>query len=433
MRRGPCWVLPSRQSGETYDVWALSRDPAHLGLAIVIVGPGGGGGAGTFRSGEWTDYALVVAYDDAGRVARWRWVGSGGIGMTSGSNGPTTPPWRLEKKLAWQSDQVLFTSGDAAVLVDFRSTDHLKVETLALADGRVLTSRAGVDAGCGMPLHIDREAAITFAAVPEGLLSVPSMVSSTAAPCLWRMDSSRWLEAVRLDQLVVDGTPLSATLAGDLVVRANPEGGLALLDTDGSTLATLPPDADLDLATADATGRYLLLRIATSTVAGSAYWLFDRDLATLRGLDAMARHAGRDDCWTADLALAPGGGLAAIACQDHVQLWTLDDPTGEPRLADILGVPADIEMGGATLGFSPDGERLVLGPHGFIVWRTEDWAIEAYLSAAAAREQSAHDQPAARATAHDGATFPLRLAVAADGAAIATPDGLWHLVTAVAP
>jgi hypothetical protein len=92
-----------------------------------------------------------------------------------------------------------------------------------------------------------------------------------------------------------------------------------------------------------------------------------------------------------------------------VQIWTMTGNGSSCELVTILPVPPGAT--GPDLAFTPDGSRLVLGPHGIIVWRIADEVIEAFLAPHIMPPEEVGDQ-----------VVPI-----ADGARIATPAGLWQL------
>ncbi len=400
---------PALVIDDRHELFDLAVDPFHFWILMAVGGPGyASGSAG--RTGEERTYGLAVVYDEADHVAGWR-VLLPRTGVSTGADGRLRPappaPIQIEQ---WRGDQVLEAQDGTLMVLAGTLSRPLQ---LTLRDGRSGSVQRKVEGnvkGCG--LLATSASALTGSwplvrLVDDQLVSVPPEITADAAPCRWAIDDGGKLVATRIDALVVPDQTLKARLMGDLVLRERPEDGVDILTLAGEQVAHLPMPWPVRAAASDATRGRMLLRME-SDEAGEAFWLFDRATAALEPVPEMAP-ADAAVCSARHIALAPDGELAALRCGAHIEIWRLPLAGAPARLLEVLPLPQDAR--GPDLAFTPDGGRLVFGARGFVVWRTADWTVEAFLSGDAM-------EPAATAS-H---VLPI-----ANGSRIATRYGLWRI------
>jgi hypothetical protein len=402
---------PNRLAIGHREVWELDRDPAHMVFVIVAGGPGGALAAAP-RTGETgvRRYVVDVAYDDADVVLSWRWIAADGSGIASDGGSSAAPAARPESLLSLRADRVFFEGRDRAFVVDLAEPGSMVVERIEVATGARLESWRGPDKACRTGIALRPARALHLERLDDGFLGVPVMVGPHAVPCRWRIAGADSLEADILWDMAVPETFLAARLAGDMVLREDPDNGIAVFGADGARLATLPLSDRLTAVAVDTNGTRLLVQTRSGSGAGASYWLVDRPLFRPQPLAQLAPLGVDETCRKTAPAMAPDGRRAAFACAAHVQIWRLGETAAETALERLLLLPG----GGAraALAFSSDGARLVAGHAGIAVWRTADWALESLLSAA---DAGAH-------WLVDG------LWLSPDGSQMATSAGIWQLV-----
>jgi hypothetical protein len=402
---------PNRLAFGHREVWELDRDPAHMVFVIVAGGPGAAFVGGT-RTGEAgvRRYVVEVAYDEAGLVQGWQWMAADGSGTASDGASSAAPAARPEKLLPLRADRVFFEARDRALVVDLAEPGSIVVERIEVATGARLESWRGPDKACRTGIALRPGRALQLERLDDGFLGVPVMVGRHAVPCRWQVAGAGRLEADILWDMAVPGTFLAARLAGDMVLREDPDNGVAVFGADGARLATLPLNARLTAVAADAAGTRLIVQTRSGSGADASYWLVERPLFEAQPLRQLAPLGVDETCRRTAPAMAPDGRRVAFACAAHVQIWRLGETAAETGLKRLLLLPGGGAM--AALAFSSDGARLVAGHAGIAVWRTADWALESLL-------------PAADAGAHwlvDG------LWLSPDGSRMATSAGIWQLV-----
>ena len=402
---------PNGFVSDRLDVWELKRDPAHM-VFLMIAGGGGGAFVGGARTGEAgvRRYVVDVAYDVTHVVQSWRWIAADGSGSASDGSSFEAPAARPEKLLPLRADRVFFEDRDHMLVVDLAEAGSPLVERLEVATGARLESWRGPDRACRTGIALRPARALQLERLDDGFLGVPVMVGRHAVPCRWRVAGAGHLEAEILWDLAVPETFLAARLAGDLVIREDPDGGIAVFAADGTRLATLPLQARLTAVAADAEATRLLVQTRPASTLSASYWLVDRAHFRPVLLGQLAALGADETCRKTAPAMAPDGRRLAFACASHVQVWRLGETAADTALERLLLVPGGAAM--AALAFSPDGAHLVAGHAGIAVWRTADWVLESFF-------------PEADAGAHwlvDG------LWLSADGSLMATSDSLWRLV-----
>lgn len=397
---------PRHQISERYDIWALERDAAHMLWLWMMGGPGAAIGD-ALRFSAPVQYSLVVAYDDAERVAHWRWVTDRGLGQSSDAHAPVTPPLVPMRQHEWSVDQVIPAGDGTALLIDLGEPGRIAVERRDLAEGRTLEAWTGEARGCGQPMNYLPGRVVDFALVADELVGVQKSFVAPVALCRWRFAESGRLDFA--DGFLGDANG-PARLARDLVVHRRPGPGIAVSTLTGAQLVSISDRATLVAVAAGAGAERLLVLTAMEDRYG--FWFFRRRLDQLSELPAMSTTTMGQSCFVPTIALAPDGRTAAIACSSHLQLWTIADDGMSSDLLDVLPTPPGIESD--SLAFSADGTRLVAGPNGLAVWRTADWTQEAVLPAPEPR--------AWIATA-------VGLSLTSDGSGVAATTGFWRLVS----
>lgn len=412
---------PADRVGERYEVFSLLRDPAHMETLIIIVGPGGGGGAGSFRGGGVVAYALVVGYDEDDLVSDWRWLDSAGRFMASGDPAIEVAAATFEKHHDWAADEVRLPGDGTARLFDFAAPDRLELETIDLADGRVVERLVGDATGCRPAVSMSRGAAVAFSvptSVDAGFISVPRRIDAAVLPCRWTPRIDGHLAVERLD--AYSGRPAIAQPVGTAIVVWREAGG-GLFDLAGMPIAASGDFGRPERVTGDPAARFALLRMSSRSSVGTwqpNFWRVDRESLAMQELPAITE-AARGKCFDTINAIAPDGRHVALGCPGHVRVWELADDAKVTSLAAVLPVPAGADSGLSALAFSGDGARLIRAGAGLVVWDTADWRVLAY------RPLEETTEPRA----------PLVFTVSKDGREIATAFGLWRMVPrpAVAP
>jgi hypothetical protein len=402
---------PNRLAFGHREVWELDRDPAHMVFVIVAGGPGAAFVGGT-RTGEAgvRRYVVEVAYDEAGLVQGWQWMAADGSGTASDGASSAAPAARPEKLLPLRADRVFFENPDHMLVVDLAERGSMLVERLEVTTGARLDSWRGPDRACRTGGASRPSRALQLERLVDGFLGVPVMVGRQAAPCRWRVADGGRLEAEILWDLAVPEALLAARLASDIVLREDPDGGVAVFNADGARLATLPLSGWLGAVSADAEAAKLLVQTRAASGASASYWLVDRAHFRPEPVGQLAPLGLDQTCRNTAPAMAPDGGRVAFACAAHVQIWRLGATAAEVGLERVLLLPNGSAM--TALAFSSDGVRLVAGHAGIAVWRTADWALEAFL-------------PEAEAGDH---WLVEGFWLSPDGSLMATSNGLWRLV-----
>jgi hypothetical protein len=396
---------PTHAMGERYDVWTLERDPFHISWIIAFAyGP-----AGVERSSEPIGYSLVTVYDDAERVAEWRWVTDSGLNQSSHASAPVTPPLVPIRQQEWSVDQVIPADDGTALLINLGEPGRVAVERRDLADGRTLEAWIGEAGGCGQPMNYLPGRVVDFALVADELVGVQKGIVAPAALCRWRFAEGGRLDFA--DGFLGDANG-PARLARDLVVHRRPGPVLAVSTLAGEQLVGISAQATLIAVSAGAGAQRLLIVTAMEDRYG--FWFFRRGLDQLSELPAMSATTTGRSCAVPTIALAPDGRTAAIACTAHLQLWTIAEDSMSSELLDVLPIPPGIEPN--SLAFSADGTRLVVGSNGLAVWRTADWSLEAVLP---------------RPEPYAWIPTAVGLSLTSDGSGVAASTGFWRLAAAV--
>jgi hypothetical protein len=403
---------PNGFVSDRHELWALEWDPAHMYWIILLGGPGYASGD-AFRTGGVVGYSVVVGYDNAGVVRSWRWQRQADGGGATSRTGLLAPPATFANRQFWRHDVALSRGNSDLLLLDIREHGPITL-TVVTEDGHEPQVSSGESGPCGrlkgfQPVYEP----LPVVLVDGRLVSVPLVLQEGAQPCDWETTAAGRLVGVPRDGFTVDGDQPAlsrpARLAGTLVVLRAGEADLEIRSIDGDLLATTRAGTSMPLLATDSTISARLLMRIPEDGAALRYVLFDRSTQQLVELAALAAGAQRAGCAKGGMALAPDGAEAALLCDDHLQLWSLVNPR-MPELAAIVPLPAGIARG--VVSYVHGGQRLAAASSGIALWRTDDWALEAYLP----------DTGALVVTSGSG------LVLTADGKAVATSTGLWQAV-----